>query len=552
MRVPVTSVLFKRVTRSNARALARLERGEYDFRLGSKESLREFFSGIAVTAGSETTRGGWDKTVEFEPFTGSRPVPARTTRLHYMGPSGARSNDLYFAAQATGAYDLWRPGRAFPTSTAPEALVGDALIIARDVNDRYHARWIRAKDFSALPSGLRTALDDGTGVWSVPTTTPSASLSPTAQAVLDALHAHHNVLLYGPPATGKTHIVREVLQGFVGTGVVVDTDEERRPLTDSANAAHAAWATFHQSYSYEDFIVGLRPDPDSSGGFKLEPVPGVLLELAEWARTPGRSSLLVIDEINRGNVSRIFGEFITLLEPDKRLADDGSETSTTVKVRLPYLRPGASVEVPLPDGSKPVAPSPFSMPLPVYTLATMNSVDKSVAPLDAALRRRFHLINLYPDLSAMQARLGVAPAVALDASGVPAALSSAVDIKQLALVAVAQLNRAVTMFLGPDFQFGEWYLAPLLDVVTPAAAKSELANIWRTSLMPQLEEYFLGRADQLLALLGPSAASSDALVVDEPKMAFEELGASKAVRGRRDASDDEVLDLLRGLAAVEL
>lgn len=553
MRVPVTDVLFKRVTRSNARALARLERGEYDFRLGSKESLRDFFSSISVTAGSETTRGGWDKTVEFEPFSGARPVPERSARLHYMGPSGARSNDLYFAAQATGAYDLWRPGRAFPTSTAPESLVGDALIIARDVNNRYHARWIRAKDFPALPSGLRTAFDtDGTGVWSVPSTTPSQSLSPAAQEVLDALHAHHNVLLYGPPATGKTHIVREVLQGFIGTGVVIDTAEERRPLTDSANSTHAAWATFHQSYSYEDFIVGLRPDPDSSGGFRLEPVPGVLLELAEWARAPGRSALLVIDEINRGNVSRIFGEFITLLEPDKRLADDGSETSTTVKVRLPYLRPGSSVEVHLPDGSKPVAPSPFSMPLPVYTLATMNSVDKSVAPLDAALRRRFHLINLYPDLSGIQTRLGIDSAVTLDASGVPASLSDAVDIKQLGLVAVAQLNRAITMFLGPDFQFGEWYLAPLLDVTSPAAAKSQLASIWRTSLMPQLEEYFLGRADQLLALLGASAATSGALVVDEPRLEFEELGATRAVRGRKDATDDDVLDLLRGLAAVEL
>lgn len=551
MKVPVASVLFKRMTQINARALTGQERGQYDLRLGQNADIGDFFAGTAIDAGTDTNLGGWTKTVSFEPLAGSKPVPTRTARLRYMGPKSQRK-DFYFASQTTDAYDLWQPGRAFSRTASPASLEGDVVIIAKDVNNRYHARWVRSGEVATLPAALRAAIDDeGTGVWSVPATTPSASLSPPAQEVLDALHAHHNVLLYGPPATGKTHIVREVLRGFIGTGVVLDTDEERRPITDSANTTLAAWATFHQSYSYEDFIVGLRPDRGSAGGFSLEPVPGVLLELAEWARMPGRSALLVIDEINRGNVSRIFGEFITLLERDKRLADDGSETSTTVKVRLPYLRPDTSVEVPLPDGSKPVAPSPFSMPLPVYTLATMNSVDKSVAPLDAALRRRFHLISLYPDLPAMQSRLGVNPAVKLDASGVPTALDSAVEVKQLGLVAVAQLNRAVTLFLGPDFQFGEWYLAPLVDTASASGAKRELASIWRTSLMPQLEEYFLGRSDQLLGLLGPPALTSSALIVDEPKPGFEELGATRAVRGRKNASDDDVLELLRGLAVAE-
>ena len=81
------------------------------------------------------------------------------------------------------------------------------------------------------------------------------------------------------------------------------------------------------------------------------PRPGILLELAEWARIPGNESLLIIDEINRGNVSRIFGEFITLIEPDKRLAPDGSATPTTVSVRLPFVDAGTPVDVTLHDGT---------------------------------------------------------------------------------------------------------------------------------------------------------------------------------------------------------
>ena len=153
------------------------------------------------------------------------------------------------------------------------------------------------------------------------------------------------------------------------------------------------WVTFHQSYSYEEFIVGLRPDPASEKLLSLEPSPGLLLELAEWARVPGQSSLLVIDEINRGNVSRVFGEFITLIEPDKRLADDGHPTDRTVAINLPYIKPGIPVTVQV-DGADVNVENPFTMPLRLYTLASMNSVDKSIAPLDSALRRRFHVSSL--------------------------------------------------------------------------------------------------------------------------------------------------------------
>src|SRR5207247_9261393 len=124
--------------------------------------------------------------------------------------------------------------------------------------------------------------------------------------------------------------------------------------------------------------------------------PGLLLQLAAFARQPGCAALLAIDEINRGNVSRIFGEFITLLEPDKRLLKDGNVGERTVQVTLPYLRPGQPVLLDLGGKEVPIVRE-FTLPRSLYTLASMNSVDKSVAPLDTALRRRFHVIELPAD-----------------------------------------------------------------------------------------------------------------------------------------------------------
>src|SRR5262249_23713357 len=145
-------------------------------------------------------------------------------------------------------------------------------------------------------------------------------------------------------------------------------------------------------------------DPGAKGPFGLVPVPGVLLELAEFARVPSHCSLLLIDEINRGNVSRVFGEFITLMEQSKRLAPSGQATADTVGVRLPYLSPAAELFV---EGLPSPVPQPFTMPFDVYTLASMNSVDKSVAPLDSALRRRFHIFNLPAELSEIQNAFGL-------------------------------------------------------------------------------------------------------------------------------------------------
>jgi hypothetical protein len=167
-----------------------------------------------------------------------------------------------------------------------------------------------------------------------------------------------NVLLYGPPGTGKTR----------AAFLIADNWRTKYGL-DSVFSV-----TFHPSYGYEDFVQGYRPDASEPGKFSLE--DGVLLRAAKAAEDAltadpenPKNFLLVIDEINRGETARIFGELITYIEPDKR----------GVPFELAQIEKGAR-----------------KIPRNLYFLGTMNTSDKSISLLDVALRRRFASVGLPP------------------------------------------------------------------------------------------------------------------------------------------------------------
>lgn len=368
-----------------------------------------------------------------------------------------------------------------------------------------------------------------------------------AVKVVEALRRHKNVLLYGPPGTGKSHLMKKVASllgsddGGQTTGsVAVDTDEERNSFSQVSKLSVASrWVTFHQGYSYEDFVIGMRPIAAAGGGFALTPRPGVLLELVAEAKG-GTTGLLLIDEINRGNTSRIFGEFITLMEPDKRLGSDGAVTSTTVTITLPYLSPGEVVAVATSKGQVVDIKREFQMPESILTLASMNSVDKSISPMDTALRRRFYIINLAPTSEDIRKAVGLGPSA-----------EPHNHVAELAVSVVDKINQSIGYYLGSDFMLGQWYLPNLVG--EEIAARGAFAECWLYRICPQLLELFHGKEDQLIAVLGGSAMINQygtGIVVREPSDSQRDQGAMAYVEVRTPApAPDDVMKYLEAFAA---
>lgn len=210
-----------------------------------------------------------------------------------------------------------------------------------------------------------------------------------------------NTIYYGPPGTGKTHItISKSVEICVGT--LPETEKEIfDKYKELQNVGRIVFVTFHQSYGYEEFIQGLRPvvEKNGNGGNSItyEVIPGVFKKLCEEARKHvDQNYVIIIDEINRANISKVFGELITLLEESKR---SGGENKTPFSVKLPnYLNNNESGERNLGED--------FSVPSNLYVIGTMNTADRSIALLDTALRRRFHFEELMPDYSKLGTNVG--------------------------------------------------------------------------------------------------------------------------------------------------
>lgn len=548
----ISALLWRRANKATIDSLTGVSQGQYDIRLTRKPGIPEFFDGL--TKGDVTDLGGFTLEVSIEPCDCDQPINTEVIRVRYMGDSSQRKDWYIRAQRPDSAYPLWRPGRGIPIDFKfPPDGTTQFLVLAKDVDKKIHARWINEDDFSQLPTPLQQILQsDDVGVYD----TGATKKSNKAHEINESLRQHTNVLIYGPPGTGKSYIMRQVEELFCNPAYFIDTAKERKAIAGGGPVGQTktGWVTFHQSYSYEDFIIGLRPNPSSTALLSLEPVPGLLLQLAEFARRQSNSSLLLIDEINRGNVSRIFGEFITLLEPDKRLGMSGQMTRSTVAVQLPYIRPTMEVRVPIGTDFVPV-PNPFTMPRPVYTLASMNSVDKSIAPLDAALRRRFHVYNLEPDLNEISQFTGVELPSEANALTVKYPLTGQNSLIQIALALLQFLNRGIGYYLGPEYQLGQWYLDGLcreFDTVDEAIAA--LLMIWKSKLLPQLEELFNGRVEQLATILKLDSTVNQEefpVFLEQPREYVVELGGLPYLRHRAVAADKE-LDFLMRVAGVQV
>ncbi|KQN43364.1 restriction endonuclease [Pseudomonas sp. Leaf48] len=228
---------------------------------------------------------------------------------------------------------------------------------------------------------------------------------------------------------------------------------------DTGAVQRYSFVTFHQSYGYEEFVEGLRPvlDGDAEGGeIQYEIRSGTFKELCRRARSaPDQRFAMVIDEINRGNISKIFGELITLIEADKR---EGAENA--LSVTLPYS--GES----------------FSVPGNVDIIGTMNTADRSLALLDTALRRRFEFVPVMPD--------------ARDEPGAPLAGlrvtlgEQVIDVPRV----LHAINQRIAALYDRDHCIGHAYFTLLAKTPDGDERLVALQQVFSTRILPLLEEYF--------------------------------------------------------------
>ncbi|WP_420557662.1 AAA family ATPase [Roseovarius sp.] len=267
------------------------------------------------------------------------------------------------------------------------------------------------------------------------------------------------------------------------------------------------WTTFHQSYAYEDFVLGLRPEITADGTY-LRPWSGIFLDAALELADPDsefRSVVIFVDEINRGNAARIFGEFMTFLDFDYR--EDGSVPLPLPLRQLVYAG-GQSEEIRRPGGKSATIPEDFTFPKHVYLVSTMNSVDRAAVPIDSALARRFDRIEMRPNLDVLARAWGL--------ENTSITIPTEENWESLAPFETAyllldRLNVAIASDLGPEFELGHGLLTAVqANKIDESGSKipveekviwRSLAKAWDEVLFPQLEDRYSGRPEQLLELL---------------------------------------------------
>ena len=334
-------------------------------------------------------------------------------------------------------------------------------------NSRIHVLWVNKKQAPLsvdIPAVRFSRAGRGTYEAFAKCAAYSATvdlLPPPDGATPTAVH-QLNQILYGPPGTGKTYSTTTLAMAIVKGIEADEVNEEHRTEFRSLRfdpmdaTGQIAMVTFHQNYSYEDFVEGIRPRLGKGGDIGYELRPGIFRSIADAALAdPDRPYVLIIDEINRGNIPKILGELITLIEPSRRF---GQEDETTVT--LPY------------SGDR------FGVPGNLHIIGTMNTADRSILPLDTALRRRFDHVEMMPNPDH--------PLIADSVAGI--------DLRKM----LKAINGRISLLLDRERQIGHTYLFNVNDV-------ESLADKFRMAILPLLLEYFYDDWSKVRHVLGGAA-----------------------------------------------
>lgn len=454
-------------------------------------------------------------------------------RQNVHGKSGSRRHPAWDSDWGWPRDENNPPKNIQEASKLISSVKGICVYIARTLDGQFFAGMTTGDDMpEEMPTILAPLFQPQTKNIGCINLSDIPNLSPLANAILLSFQRKKNVLLYGPPGSGKTRAVAEIFQylNLQDTeGIKLRPDDATRPFVSAKSVdvierpVNVKWTTFHQEYGYEDFIIGLRP---TGNGLQLEPVAGRLIDLARSVREGKfKSGVIVIDEINRGNVPKILGEFITYMDDDYRCGGDNP-----IPVSLPKLLGESgdntkTEELVLEDGSKDQIPKPWYFPDNIFIIATMNSVDRSVAPLDSALGRRFIRIDARCDIHLLAQELGVdydsvigeiktstaeynvGPVeqdlvdveqdqdtdndLEIEESGEVSTVEGGKDTpswspEQTAVALLYYLNKEITDRLGQDYELGHAYFFK-------ATSWESLASVWDYDLWPQLRDRFGSR-----------------------------------------------------------
>ncbi|MXX76029.1 MAG: AAA domain-containing protein [Holophagales bacterium] len=349
-------------------------------------------------------------------------------------PSRPRREWYFYVYQPT----VWKVTRDSGTIPwAASALIDFAFDGAKQDYDRFLRRWYSAwfddPDNNDQPDVRREAQSKRLEEADFSELAPELLYDEAdLQKIATLLDDKRQVIFQGPPGTGKTYAARELARFLA---------ESAEPVTI---------VQFHPSYAYEDFVQGYRPTLNEEGQARFELRDGPLVNAARKARDePGTLHFLIIDEINRGNLAKVFGELYFLLE----YRDED--------MRLQY----ASAD-----------DEPFSLPENLYIIGTMNTADRSIALVDLALRRRFHFVEFHPDKAPVEGLLGRW----LEKNSSPE-MAWVADVMKRANSKLNDRQAAI----GPSY-----FMKGDLD-------EEKVRLIWEHNVLPYVEEHLYGETDRL-------------------------------------------------------
>lgn len=333
-------------------------------------------------------------------------------------------------------------------------------------------------------------------------------LMPYYKHIMDYPEIVKNMILYGPPGTGKTYITATyavLICGWYTLDTLKNMNHSKimEIYHELEQEGRIGFTTFHQSYGYEDFIEGIRPVLDKektdaqnqseeqksekSRNLEYTMEAGVFKAFCEKAEKESKKPyVFIIDEINRGNISRIFGELITLIEESKRKGEADERS-----VILPY------------------SGLPFSVPSNVYIIGTMNTADRSIALLDTALRRRFSFVEMMPDTEVLKdikievpempdtvdKKAGNTTTAGEKTGNATGSESkSTIDIQKLLEI----INQRIEVLYDREHTIGHAYFCGLKKTATLDGLK----NVFKKSVLPLLQEYFFDDYEKIAMVLG--------------------------------------------------